>query len=152
MRDLWHNVEAINKDKIHLKFLTPTRIRYNPTGEKGKSQIIRVPEFHHLFKRLRDRISALSLAYGEGPLNIDFKGLGERAERIKLSEANIKWIEIRRKSRTQGTWHDQSGFVGDITYTGDLEEFLPFLVLGEYTHVGEDAVFGNGWYKILTSY
>lgn len=42
--------------------------------------------------------------------------------------------------------HDLSGFVGNITFEGDLTEFWP--VLGQYLHVGDNAVFGRGWYKI----
>jgi len=55
---------------------------------------------------------------------------------VKITEAHIQWVEIKRKSRTQGIWHDQSGFVGRITYEGPLEEFLPFLLMGAYVHVG----------------
>ncbi|MGQ9570948.1 MAG: CRISPR system precrRNA processing endoribonuclease RAMP protein Cas6 [Thermodesulfovibrionales bacterium] len=33
-------------------------------------------------------------------------------------------------------------------FEGDLTEFLPLILLGEYLHVGEGAVFGNGWYRI----
>jgi hypothetical protein len=61
---------------------------------------------------------------------------------------NLRWLGIRRKSRTQPVQHDQSGFIGKITFEGDIREFLPLIVLGEYVHVGEDAVFGNGWYMI----
>lgn len=146
--DLKSEMEKLNKYKIKIEFLTPTRIRYNSTGEKGKSQVVRVPEFHHIIKRLRDRINVLAVVYGEGPLEIDFKGLGERAEAIKITDAKIKWLEIKRRSRSQRTWHDQSGFLGEVTYSGHLEEFLPLLVLGQYIHVGEDAVFGNGWYRL----
>ncbi|MCX7982271.1 MAG: CRISPR system precrRNA processing endoribonuclease RAMP protein Cas6, partial [Syntrophales bacterium] len=135
LNDLYGEIEKLSKDKIMLEFLTPTRIRYNPTGEKGKSQVVHVPEFHQLFKRLRDRISALVTVYGEESLNIDFKGLGERAERVTIRNANIRWIEIKRRSRTQHTWHDQSGFVGKVIYTGELAELFPFLVIGQYIHV-----------------
>jgi CRISPR/Cas system endoribonuclease Cas6 (RAMP superfamily) len=67
---------------------------------------------------------------------------------IKTKELNLRWIELKRRSKTQPIQHDQSGFIGNITFVGDLREFLPLLVLGEYVHVGEDAVFGNGWYRI----
>ncbi len=138
----------MNQHIITLQFLTPTRIRYNPTGEKGKSEVVRVPHFHHLIRRLRDRINALSVTYCGSPIDVDFKGIAERAMAIKTKELNLRWLDIRRKSRTQPIQHDQSGFIGTITFEGDLREFLPLLVLGEYVHVGEDAVFGNGWYRI----
>jgi len=140
--------ENIDHNRITLQFLTPTRIKYNPTGEKGKSEVVRVPEFHHIIRRLRDRINALSVTYCGSPLDIDFKGIAERAMKVKTKEANIRWIDMKRKSRTQPVQHDQSGFVGKITYEGVLKEFLPLIVLGEYVHMGEDAVFGNGWYRI----
>lgn len=136
-------------DRITLQFLTPTRIRFNPTGEKGGSRIVRDPEFHHLVRRLRDRINALIISYCGGQLETDYSGIAERALKVKKVRSDLRWFELKRKSRTQGTFHDQSGFVGEITFQGDLKEFLPLLLAGEYLHVGEDAVFGNGWYKIV---
>jgi hypothetical protein len=138
----------INRKRITLQFLTPARIKYNPTGEKGDSEVVRVPEFHHIIRRLRDRINALSITYCGGPIDVDFKGIAERATKVKTRDVNIRWIDTKRKSRTQPVYHDQSGFIGEITFEGDLTEFLPLMVLGEYVHVGEDAVFGNGWYRI----
>lgn len=138
----------MNKHKITLQFFTPTRIRYNPTGEIGKSEVLRVPEFHHIIRRLRDRVNALSVTYCGGPIDVDFKGIAERAMTVETRDVNLKWLDIKRKSKTQPFYHDQSGFIGKITFEGDLREFLPLLLLGEYVHVGEDAVFGNGWYRI----
>jgi hypothetical protein len=40
------------------------------------------------------------------------------------------------------------GFVGEVTYEGEIEEFLPLLILGQYTHVGKYAVWGNGQYEV----
>ncbi len=136
---------------LTLYFLTPTRIRFNPTGEKGKSIPIRVPEFHHIIRRLRDRINALSLTYCGKNIDIDFKGLAEKARKIKTKNVNLKWIDLVRTSKSQHIQHDISGFIGDITFEGNLKEFLPWLILGEYVHVGEDAVFGNGWYRMEVS-
>jgi len=151
-KQIEEKAQRMSHDTITLEFLTPTRIKFNPTGEKGYSQVVRIPAFHHLMRRLRDRINALSIAYGTGPLKIDFKEFGNRAESVQTVEHDLKWVEIRRRSRTQSVWHDQSGFTGTITYQGDLAPFLPFLVWGEYLHVGEDAVFGNGWYRIRARY
>lgn len=142
------HAEKINRNVITLCFLTPTRIRFNPTGEKGKSEVVRAPRFHHIIRRLRDRINALSVTYCGKPVDIDFKGIAEKAMLVKTKEVNLRWIDIKRKSRTQPIYHDQSGFIGKITFKGDLREFLPLLLFGEYVHVGEDAVFGNGWYRI----
>ncbi|MEW6418523.1 MAG: CRISPR system precrRNA processing endoribonuclease RAMP protein Cas6 [Nitrospirota bacterium] len=147
-KELLEYAEKLNRHRIELHFFTPTRIRYNPTGEKGKSNVVRVPEFHHLIRRLRDRINALSVTYCSSPIDVDFKGLAERAMEVKGRDVNLRWIDIKRKSRTQHIDHDQSGFIGNITFEGNLKEFLPLIILGEYVHVGEDAVFGNGWYRI----
>lgn len=147
-KELLEYASKMNQHIITLQFLTPTRIKYNPTGEKGKSEVVRIPEFHHIIRRLRDRINALSVAYCGGPIDADFKGIAESAMKVMTKNVNLRWIEIKRKSKTQPIKHDQSGFVGKITFEGDLREFLPLIVLGEYVHVGEDAVFGNGWYRI----
>jgi CRISPR/Cas system endoribonuclease Cas6 (RAMP superfamily) len=40
------------------------------------------------------------------------------------------------------------GFVGEITFQGELEQFLPFIALGEYIHVGKGTSFGLGKYEI----
>ena len=133
--------------KVTLRFLTPTRIRFNPTGERGKSRPVRTPAFFHIACRLRDRISALCREYGPAPLEIDFKGFGLRAREIRTVESKVKWVEEMRKSRMQHR-HDLSGFTGEVTFQGDLREFWPFLVLGQYVHVGDNAVFGRGWYAI----
>jgi len=132
-----------DEHEVTIHFLTPTRIKYNPTGERDRSDVVRVPEFHHLLRRLRDRISALSSTYCGKPLEIDFQGIAERARSVKTRRVTLRWVERTRKSI-----HDQSGFVGRITYGGSIREFLPLLLLGEYVHLGEDAVFGHGWYEI----
>ena len=42
-----------------------------------------MPRFHHLLKRLRDRLNALAYFYCGEALDLDFKALGEKAERIQ---------------------------------------------------------------------
>jgi hypothetical protein len=108
----------------------------------------RRPAFGPIAKRLRDRINALSYFYcGEG-LDIDFKAFGEQADKIKTVVDSTHWVESSRYSRRREVSHDLSGFVGDVSFEGDLAPFIPYLKLGEYVHVGKNAVFGNGWFEI----
>ena len=40
------------------------------------------------------------------------------------------------------------GLVGDAVYEGDLAPFWPYLVFGQWTHVGSATTFGLGRYRI----
>ena len=110
--------------------------------------LVRRPAFGPLAKRLRDRINALSYFYCGAGLEIDFKAFGEQAEKIVTVSDSTGWVESSRYSRRPEVTHDLSGFVGEVTFEGELGTFLPYLKLGEYLHVGKNAVFGNGWYEI----
>jgi CRISPR/Cas system endoribonuclease Cas6 (RAMP superfamily) len=83
-------------------------------------------------------------------LNLDFKALGEQAEAVQTVRVDSQWIDRSRRTR-KGFSQDLSGFVGEVTYRGDIEPFLPLLLLGEYIHVGKNAAFGNGWYRLERS-
>jgi len=122
---------------ISLSFSTPTLIRV-------RGQVIREPEFHHIFKRLRDRINALSTFFGDGPLDIDFRGIGERSENVTRVKWRFEWDARERTSSKTSQRHEISGFVGEGTYGGDLTEFLPWLAMGELVHVGKHTAWGNG--------
>ena len=104
-----------------VRFVTPTFLR-------ADGEVVRRPEFHHVFKRLRDRINALSTFFGNGPLDVDFRGLGERAEKVRTVSAQIDWVERFRTSSKTRQRHELSGFVGEATYEADLTEFLPWLL------------------------
>jgi hypothetical protein len=111
--------------------------------------LARRPAFGPLAKRLRDRINALSYFYCGAGLDIDFKAFGKQAEKIATVSDSTGWVESSRYSRRREVTQDLSGFVGEVTFEGELGMFLPYLKLGEYLHVGKNAVFGNGWYEIV---
>ena len=134
-------------ESLRLNFLTPALIKFNPDGQRGSSRPVRVPEFHVLIKRLRDRINRLATAYCATEVKVDYKELGKKAEDVKISSVEGEWKKGSRKTR-DGETQNLGGFIGPVTYEGDFEEFLPLLRLGEYIHVGKNAVFGNGWYQI----
>jgi CRISPR-associated endoribonuclease Cas6 len=135
-----HAVTLKGLREITIQFLTPTTL-------KAEGAVVTVPQFHHLIKRLRDRANALAYFYGGEALDLDFKAFGQHAEQVKAVETSSRWLERSRRTR-QGEQQNLSGFVGEVTYRGDLEPFIPLLLLGEYIHVGKNAAFGNGWYRL----
>lgn len=126
---------------LTIRFLTPTFLRVD-------GDVIHRPDYHHVFKRLRDRINALNTFYGDGPLGADFSGLGKRAEKVRTISCDAEWIERSRTSSKTRQRHELSGFVGEATYEGNLAEFLPWLTMGELVHVGKHTAWGNGWIQV----
>jgi hypothetical protein len=134
-------METIAVHRIALRFLTPTLLR-------ADAEVIRHPDFHHVFKRLRDRVNTLSTFFGDGPLQVDFYALGKRAEAVRTSASNVHWTERFRTSSKTRQRHELSGFVGEVVYEGNLDEFLPWLAIGELLHVGRHTAWGNGCYRV----
>ena len=137
--DLHPEERAINH--IEVRFETPTEL-------KGIPAIGRDLPFAVLFARVRDRVSTLRALYGEGPLPIDFRQLGERAAGIQTVCVDLHATEVERRSSKTGQTHGIGGFVGSAQYGGDLSCFLPYLRAAEWTGVGRHTVFGNG---VMTS-
>jgi CRISPR-associated endoribonuclease Cas6 len=127
---------------LHLHFLTPTRLKFD--GKLSPDL-----EFHILFRNLLRRISLLSYFHCEGELSLDFKGLIEKSREVKVKKTNLSWFDWERYSNRQETKMKMGGFIGSITFEGDLEKFMPFLLLGEYIHVGKGTSFGLGKYIVM---
>jgi hypothetical protein len=111
---------------------------------KSGQQLAEKPEFGVVAGRLRDRVSTLRELYGDGPLEIDFRGFGERAARVKMTRCELARVEVARRSSRTGLVHPIGGFVGEAEYTGDLGEFVPYLQAGKWVGVGRQTVWGKG--------
>ena len=123
--------------KVQVRFVTPTELKH------GQLLATR-PEFGVLFGRLRDRVSTLRALYGSGPLEVDFKALGERAEAVKMTRCALRFSDAERKSARTGERHPLGGFIGDAEYEGALGEFLPWLRAGRWVGIGRQTVWGKG--------
>jgi hypothetical protein len=119
--------------RLRVSFKTPTEL-------KGADR----PEFGVLFARIRDRVSALRALYGEGPLQIDFLAMGERARAVTMTLCDLRQETAERFSHTQRTGHPLGGFTGVAEYEGDLAAFLPYLEAARWTGVGRQTVWGKG--------
>ncbi|MGH7961214.1 MAG: CRISPR system precrRNA processing endoribonuclease RAMP protein Cas6, partial [Candidatus Binatia bacterium] len=126
---------------LTLRFLTPTRLKY-------ENQIAGDCEFHVFFRSLVRRIALLDYFHCGGEFLPQRREFVERARAIETVVSDLRWIDWERYSNRQQTRMRLGGFVGQVTYRGDCTEFLPYLLLGTYTHVGKNATFGLGEYRI----
>ena len=127
---------------VRIGFATPTEL-------KSEERLATEPRFEVLFARIRDRISTLRSLYGEGPLEIDFRGMAERAAHVQLSGSRLEYRSINRRSAKTGQISPLGGFVGEVEYTGDLAEFVPYLAAAHWTGVGRQTVWGKGALQVL---
>ena len=127
---------------IAIRFVTPTELKH-------EGRVVASPRFGVIARRLRDRLNALSSFFADGPLDLDFSAIGDRADTVDLVRDETKVVSVPRRSGRTGERHDVGGFVGRATYEGDaIAGLMPLLRMGELLHVGRHAAFGNGRYVI----
>ncbi len=134
--------DAEPRGTVRVRFVTPTELKYG-------SGLANRPEFPVLFARIRDRLSTLRALYGGGPLDIDFRGMGERASRIQMTHCDLRIEHRERHSSRTGQTHPLGGFTGEAEYRGDLNEFLPYLRAARWTGVGRQTVWGKGEIQVV---
>ncbi len=122
--------------------MTPTRLKFD-------GRLTHALEFHILLRNLLRRISLLSYFHCGSELDVDFKALIDKGKEIKVQKENLYWVDWERYSNRQETKMKMGGFVGSITFEGDFKPFLPFILVGQYVHVGKGTSFGLGKYEIV---
>lgn len=143
-RQLQHHNGSSDNDTLHISLKTPVRLRFN-------GHITDILEFHVLVRNLLRRISSLSYFHCEERLEVDFKGLIEKASTIRQIHSDLHWYDWNRYSTRQEQWMSLGGVLGTVTYEGNNSEFIPFLKLGEFIHIGKGTSFGLGRYEIMKS-
>jgi hypothetical protein len=133
--DLGDDRESVSS--VGIRFLTPMEL-------KAGGGLAQQPDFAILAARIRDRVSTLSQLYGEGPLEIDFRGFGERAAKVAMTRCDIRTVETLRRSGRTGQTHSLGGFIGEADYSGSLGEFIPYLRAAQWTGVGRQTTWGKG--------
>jgi hypothetical protein len=126
---------------VRVWFVTQTRLTH-------EGQIVRRPDFHVLFRRLLGRLSSLARFHCGGPLEADFRDLIERAGAVRLVRDETRWTTWARYSGRQARRMEWAGLAGTATYAGDFAPFWPYLVFGQWAHVGKGATFGLGAYRL----
>jgi hypothetical protein len=126
---------------VRVTFITQTRLKHD-------GAFARRPDFQVLFRRLLGRLSALARFHGDGPLDLDFRGLIDAAGKVRLVRDETRWTRWPRYSARQDRRMEWEGLVGEAVYEGDLAPFWPYLVFGQWTHAGSGTTFGLGRYRI----
>lgn len=139
--------EAILSDRqkgvkrLEFHFLTPTRMI---ADGKLASKI----DFPLIIHNAIQRILLLSYFHCGEEMGGDLKGLKERAKGIALESSELSWYNWDRLSKKQRKKLKLGGFIGSATFSGELDEFLPYLTLGEHVHIGKGTLFGLGRYRL----
>jgi hypothetical protein len=134
--------------RLRLRFCTPTTLR-------AQGQVVRQPSFSVLIHRLIERLERLSRSFGNGLLDClpadrqARNDLLRRADAVRLADDHTRFITVQGYSDRTRSHTNLSGIVGWAEYEGeDFAPFLPLLRWGEWTHVGNHAVKGNGLFRL----
>ncbi|MCX7628206.1 MAG: CRISPR system precrRNA processing endoribonuclease RAMP protein Cas6 [Methylophilaceae bacterium] len=131
--------------RITLRFDTPLRLQENGHA-LPPARLAPRP----LLTALLRRVSLISEYHGEGPLwqPADFTRLGALAGNIQ-GRNEFAWRDWSRHSSRQQRSMTLGGCVGDWQLQGDLAPFWDVLRLGQFLHVGKEASFGLGRYRLF---
>jgi CRISPR-associated endoribonuclease Cas6 len=134
---------ATQPSALTLNFLTPTRIAYN-------GRITENIEFHVIVRNLLRRISLLAYFHSNDQTGheLDIKDVIEKAMAVRIANKRFHRYDWERYSGRQEQKIDMGGFVGDISFEGQVIPFVPLLKAGEVLHIGKSTVFGLGRYEI----
>ncbi|MDM8521996.1 CRISPR system precrRNA processing endoribonuclease RAMP protein Cas6 [Desulfococcaceae bacterium HSG8] len=129
-------------DRICVRFLTPFRFKDN--GRMGTELTFRI-----FMRNIFRRIAFLSV---HSPLSCDiaFKELLDRADRAVVTEASdLRWYDWQRYSSRQNAKMKFGGLVGEVVFSGETDEFMPYIRLCEFLNVGKGVSFGLGKYEAV---
>lgn len=127
---------------ITLHFTTPLRLQQN-----GRALPPGKLELRTLLMALVRRANLLAEFHCDGPMIEDFGPLSAAADHVRDVQ-RLKWHDWTRYSSRQQQKMALGGVVGEWTLHGPLGLFWRFVQLGEWLHVGKEASFGLGRYRI----
>lgn len=128
-------------ERLSLRLLTPLRLKF-------ENRLQAELPFHVLIRAALRRIAQLNQHFGDGEPKLDYTGLVARAHEVKIERADLRWFDWKRYSNRQEQSMLMGGMIGEITYRGDLTEFLPLLRYCEKVHLGKATTFGLGQIQV----
>jgi hypothetical protein len=127
-------LNTLSSDQIGLRVITPLRIHQ-------EGHFLRSFSFSPFVRSLLRRVSSLAYYYYGSALEMDFSRLARISETISVHGSDMQWVTWKRGPL--------EGVVGSGILCGDLTDFHPALLLGEYLSCGKGAAFGLGRYELF---
>ncbi|SDZ79096.1 Uncharacterized conserved protein [Thiothrix caldifontis] len=129
---------------VQVRLLTPLRLLQEGTPIRSSRFT-----FQLFINALMRRITLLHAYHAGVELTADFKALSQQAAAVTLGDADLHWHEWSRYSNRQQNHVQMGGLVGSFMLGLDgLEDFWPWLWLGQWVHAGKGAVMGMGGYAL----
>ena len=129
---------------VQVRLLTPLRLLQEGTPIRSSRFT-----FQLLINTLMRRITLLHAYHAGVELSADFKTLSQKAAAVTLGDADLHWHEWARYSNRQQHHVQMGGLVGSFSLElSGLEDFWPWLWLGQWVHAGKGAVMGMGGYAL----
>ncbi len=141
--ELLNEGTGLNPNRVTLRFLTRARIKYN--GDP----VIDL-DFEIFMVNLLGRLESIARVHSDEKWDFDKIGLIKRSKDIRTVNNDLKWKDLKRRSNRQNVEMEKGGLLGEITYEGELAEFMPFIKLGEFLHIGGGTAYGLGKYEIIS--
>ena len=160
LSDFMHPETNDNKSEITIRFLTPV-ILYRLRDKKNtqlsyQDKTNRFPSFYQLMRSSFSRLQKLYALY-ENPSEKTLSYFDEtcledfliKAGRPLLKAANIQHISLPNTQK-KGMKNELplAGYIGEQTYTGKVQQYVPLLKFMAELGVGNETVYGMGRFEI----
>ncbi|WP_404296467.1 CRISPR system precrRNA processing endoribonuclease RAMP protein Cas6 [Halomonas sp.] len=131
-----------DKGSVTLNLATPTRLQHH--GQLCNSSQLTAAI---VLRALERKVSLYAHCYlGALPATPAADSLD-----MATLETNTHLYQWQRYSNRQQQRMSMDGLVGSLTLQGPLASWLPWLWLGQYTHLGKNTSFGLGRYRLPSS-
>ncbi|MBX9685140.1 MAG: CRISPR system precrRNA processing endoribonuclease RAMP protein Cas6 [Candidatus Obscuribacterales bacterium] len=142
LEDVCENTQNGKITGVRMIFDSPTLL--NRKGEAPQE----APQFEHIIRGILRRYSDLAALYGEGRPKLEYKELVEDSKRVEMTKSNIHYKFSRSYSKRKEAITPLQGITGSVDFRGEITPFMPYLIFGQWLHIGKQATFGMGQYHL----
>lgn len=129
--------------EVTIEFITPTQLM----ADGLKLSQLEELDFVVLLRNILRRYSSLYVHHHDKLPEESFADLLEKAGEVSYGGGEGQVERWERYSMRREQRNPMEGFTGRLKYTGDLSPIVPYLMLGQWLHIGKWSVFGMGKYS-----